>query len=128
MSVRVADRHESKVEFIYTARELLKHTIQQTKRKFNNLDRNKTNRLEDLAIDIVVLVNEANSIYISNEQDKFEVVNLYKKARSKLYAMSALLSVFYDTLENRVKDFAWEKWGTLINTELKLLTGIIKKV
>ena len=57
MSVRVNKREESKVEFIRVARELIKHTFMQTRRKFNNLDRNKIHRLEDLVIEISTLYN-----------------------------------------------------------------------
>lgn len=127
MSVRVNKREESKVEFIRVARELIKHTFMQTRRKFNNLDRNKIHRLEDLVIEISTLINEANSIYSTSENDNVEIKELYKKARRKLYALSSLLSVYQEILDNRVKEYGWEKWGTLINLEIGLLSGLIKK-
>ncbi len=126
MAVIKNKRKESKMEFLEIASKLVKITMQQTSRKFENKDSVIVGDLRKLILEIFVQINKANSLYVRNEKDKESIKEIYNNARANLYAFGALLIVIKNTTINRVKPTVWEYWAKLVNREIGLITGLIK--
>lgn len=125
MSVKVADRKESHVQFITTAGELLKHTtancLKFPKRLtfFISTDLVKTS--QDIYRDLV----HANSLYLFTKEHAVKRKELFETALGHLDYLSSMLNIAIVYVPN-TKPTVWDKWTKLIDREKDLLKAVIK--
>ena len=139
MSVRVADRDESSVEFLNVLLELNKKigiTVANGPKKYIHTYGDK---LVALALDAYAHAVEANSIYVGRganaEGDARLRRDLFLRARGEVKAIASIASVYFRILRDAnsvnpsTKDKAsarMESVGNLCYKASNLLTGVIK--
>lgn len=126
MSVIVAKRTQSPVQFVDTAMLLVEHTIRYTRKQFNNKDYDIVRRLRDMSMNILDCVTKANGIFPKSNDDLVRRYMLFREAKSQCFSMITLVSVIKNVLQNTVTNYGWQKWGEYLSQEIDLMNKIIK--
>src|SRR5574344_678340 len=125
MSVKVADRKESHVQFITTAGELLKHTtsncLKFPKRLTFFISTDLVKTAQEIYRDLVY----ANSLYLFTKEHAVKRKELFEKAIGYLKYLSSMLNIAIVYVPN-TKPTVWNKWTQLIDREHDLLLSVIK--
>ncbi len=125
MSVKVADRKESHVQFITTAGELLKHTtsncLKFPKRITFFISTDLVKTAQDIYRDLVY----ANSLYLFTKEHAVKRKELFEKALGYLEYLSSMLNVAIIYVPN-TKSTVWNKWSELISKERQLIKKVIE--
>ena len=122
MSVPSSKRGESQLELISLAHTLAAHTIKICSNEKNFPKRYRwciTAKIVDTAIEIVKLINIANSIYVT-DKGTFEMRKKYQaKALAETYALTTLMQIGYEVcgIDSRKMDF----WTGLVSKERNLI-------
>ncbi len=139
MSVLASKRGESAVQFLDTAREIelyaLKYAVKFPKRHFFVM----TKDLLDLTKQGYNNVKSANSVYPTNPEEAQIRVNYvihaicnYQALISQLDIAMSLITHYSakgdDGKEKPVPSKVWEEWVRMISEELRLLSGLKKKL
>ena len=147
MSVKVADRKESSVQYITTAIEIEVKVINlliKMSRKYRQFFEAK---LGELSIELVSCCEKANNIYVNSEERFLERDKLLTRAKQSLMALDVQLGVCQNVLRENLAytfedshgesftstkakaklDKMSEQLGLLVSEEKKLLEGAIKK-
>lgn len=124
MSVPKAKRDESKVEFLYQARQLQLYTI----RKCVGFPKRYTfyvgQPIANCATRIHEDVKRGNSIYPVNAHEAEQRISYFIDARAELYNLTSLVEVAAELFG--IEEKALRHWMSLVNTELNLVTAVIK--
>ena len=126
MSVKVADRKESKMQYIQTARELLKYTLQKSLKFPKRYTFFITTKLVDASQDVYKRVCMIEALYSHTEQHKAKRVELCEECIGILHYLVSQL----DIVKLFVKDIplkAFSRWVEIIDYEERLLKGLIEK-
>lgn len=126
MSVPKGKRKPSGVEYIDTARELARHTLRYTNKKFSKKDMDTVRMIRNLSFSILNDVSIANSIYVITQEDKNLRRTHLMSAKGNLYALNTMLSVIMELMQNEVTPYGWTQWGTLISKEINLISQVLK--
>lgn len=125
MSVKVADRKESHVQFITTAGELLKHTtsncLKFPKRITFFISTDLVKTAQEIYRDLVY----ANSLYLFTTEHAVKRKELFEKSLGYLDYLSSMLNVAIVYVPN-TKEAVWSKWTKLIDREKDLIKAVIK--
>lgn len=125
MSVKVADRKESHVQFITTAGELLKHTtsncLKFPKRITFFISTDLVKTAQEIYRDLVY----ANSLYLFTKEHAEKRKELFEKSLGYLDYLSSMLNVAIVYVPN-TKEAVWSKWTKLIDREKDLIKAVIK--
>lgn len=125
MSVKVADRKESHVQFITTAGELLKHTtsncLKFPKRITFFISTDLVKTAQEIYRDLVY----ANSLYLFTKEHAVRRKELFEKSLGYLDYLSSMLNVAIVYVPN-TKEAVWSKWTKLIDREKDLIKAVIK--
>lgn len=125
MSVKVADRKESHVQFITTAGELLKHTtsncLKFPKRITFFISTDLVKTAQEIYRDLVY----ANSLYLFTKEHAKKRKELFEKSLGYLDYLSSMLNVAIVYVPN-TKEAVWSKWTKLIDREKDLIKAVIK--
>lgn len=125
MSVKVADRKESHVQFITTAGELLKHTtsncLKFPKRITFFISTDLVKTAQEIYRDLVY----ANSLYLFTKEHAVKRKELFEKSLGYLDYLSSMLNVAIVYVPN-TKEVVWSKWTKLIDREKDLIKAVIK--
>lgn len=125
MSVLIANRKTSKVEFVYTARELLVITLHNTKKLPKSITFYLTQDIVKYARDTYTLVFRANEIYLN--QENYGMRRRYlQEALNSLNAYQSLISILFDVYHSCLTDCTWRSIGELINKEHNLIKAVIE--
>lgn len=122
MSVPLSKRGESKLEVLTQAGKLAGHTIKICSNEKNFPKRYRwciTSKIVDTAIEIVKLLNVANSIYVTNKGTYAMRNKLQLKALAETYALTTLMQIAHETfgIEGKKMDY----WTGLIVKERGLI-------
>lgn len=124
--VRVSQRKLSPVQFVDTARELLKHTFSNCKKLPKSAMFMITKDIADAAKEIYKNVIVANSIYPTKPID----IDLRYKhlmiAKGYIEVLDGLLSMAKDIYSTTITDYGWKHWGELMVKETNLIKGVIQ--
>ena len=104
MSVKVADRKESHVQFITTAGELLKHTTSNCLKFPKRMTFYCSIKLVDTAQNIYRDLIYANSLYLFTEEHAKKRKELFEKSLGYLDFLSSMLNIAIVKLIDREKD------------------------
>lgn len=126
MSVKVADRTESKMQYVQTARELLKYTLQRSLKFPKRYTFFVTTDLVKTAEDVYKRVCIIESLYTNTEEHKQKRIELSEECIGLLNYMASQLDIV-KLLINDVPTKAFAKWIDIIDYEQVLLKGIITK-
>ena len=122
MSVIVAKRKRSRLEYVSTSSDLLKYTIQRCLKLPKRLTFFITTKIVDTAHDIYKNVLYIEKLYYSKE------LEIRKTKINKTIAVLEYLGSTLDILmiyaQAQFTEKQWEKWVGLINKEIALLKGI----
>lgn len=125
MSVKVADRKESHVQFITTAGELLKHTtsncLKFPKRITFFISTDLVKTAQEIYRDLVY----TNSLYLFTKEHAVKRKELFEKSLGYLDYLSSMLNVAIVYVPN-TKEVVWSKWTKLIDREKDLIKAVIK--
>lgn len=139
MAVLASKRGESAVQFLDTAREIelytLRYAVKFPKRYFFVL----TKDILDLAKQGYNNVKSANSVYATNSEEAQIRVNYvihaicnYQALISQLDVAMSLITHYSsknkDGSEKAIPSKVWEMWARMISDELRLLSGLKKKL
>ena len=128
MSVPVSKRGESELEVITHANKLAAHTIKvcSNEKYFPKKYRwCVTAKIVDTAIEIVKLLNIANSIYVT-DKGTYEMRNKFQaKALAETYALTNLMQIGYELF--KVDSQKIDYWTGLIIKERTLIRAWKKK-
>lgn len=130
MSVKVADRKLSSVQFVDTARELVVHTLTYAQKFPKKMMFLITKDIVDTARSIYKNVVIANSIYPKSKLDYEMRYKYFIQAKGLIEALDGYLSIAKDVFKNPIEDskvntYAFIHWGELLDMETKLIKGII---
>lgn len=103
MSVLVNMRTESKVEFIKVANELAMESIDLVSRLSARYGRIFTEKVSEIALDLVVQTTKANTIRATDKQKFALRAECLYKARQDLDALEVLLIMVYEILQKNPK-------------------------
>lgn len=98
MSVLLAKRSRSKVEFITKAIEIETRTLNLLSRLSNRYGRLLADKTMEQAIDVVVNVEKANSVFVKDASEYNLRKEYLLKARASLSSLDVLLCTVFDTL------------------------------
>lgn len=122
MSVIVAKRKRSRLEYVSTSSDLLKYTIQRCLKLPKRLTFFITTKIVDTAHDIYKNVLYIEKLYYSKE------LEIRKTKINETIAVLEYLGSALDILmiyaQAQFTEKQWEKWVGLINKEIALLKGI----
>lgn len=122
MSVIVAKRKRSRLEYVSTSSDLLKYTIQRCLKLPKRLTFFITTKIVDTAHDIYKNVLYIEKLYYSKE------LEIRKTKINETIAILEYLGSTLDILmiyaQAQFTEKQWEKWVGLINKEIALLKGI----
>lgn len=122
MSVIVAKRKRSRLEYVSTSSDLLKYTIQRCLKLPKRLTFFITTKIVDTAHDIYKNVLYIEKLYYSKE------LEIRKTKINETIAVLEYLGSTLDILmiyaQAQFTEKQWEKWVGLINKEIALLKGI----
>lgn len=122
MSVIVAKRKQSRLEYVSTSSDLLKYTIQKCLKLPKRLTFFITTKIVDTAHDIYKNVLYIEKLYYSKE------LEIRKTKINETIAILEYLGSTLDILmiyaQAQFTEKQWEKWVGLINKEIALLKGI----
>ena len=125
MSVKVADRKESHVQFITTAGELLKHTTSNCLKFPKRMTFYCLIKLVDTAQNIYRDLIYANSLYLFTEEHAKKRKELFEKSLGYLDFLSSMLNIAIVYVPN-TKETVWSKWTKLIDREKDLIKAVMK--
>lgn len=122
MSVIVAKRKQSRLEYVSTSSDLLKYTIQRCLKLPKRLTFFITTKIVDTAHDIYKNVLYIEKLYYSKE------LEIRKTKINETIAILEYLGSTLDILmiytQAQFTEKQWEKWVGLIDKEIALLKGI----
>lgn len=122
MSVIVAKRKQSRLEYVSTSSDLLKYTIQRCLKLPKRLTFFITTKIVDTAHDIYKNVLYIEKLYYSKE------LEIRKTKINETIAVLEYLGSTLDILmiyaQAQFTEKQWEKWVGLIDKEIALLKGI----
>lgn len=139
MAVLASKRGESNVQFLDTAREIelyaLRYAVKFPKRYFFVI----TKDILDLAKQGYNNVKSANSVYATNAVESQIRVNYVIHAICNYQALISQLDIAMSIVthysakdeegrEKTIPSKVWEEWARMISEELKLLSGLKKKL
>ena len=125
MSVKVADRKESHVQFITTAGELLKHTTSNCLKFPKRMTFYCSIKLVDTAQNIYRDLIYANSLYLFTDEHAKKRKELFEKSLGYLDFLSSMLNIEIVYVPN-TKETVWSKWTKLIDREKDLIKAVMK--
>ena len=126
MTVIRSRRSESEVQFLATARELEKYTIQKCKSAIPKGYMYLVSvHLAELASDVHNLVKQGNKIYPLNLHEVQMRRDKFVEALGKLDALVAKIEVAYEIVHFEEK--IMHEWSRLIDEEMRLVSAVIKK-
>ena len=125
MSVKVADRKESHVQFITTAGELLKHTTSNCLKFPKRMTFYCSIKLVDTAQNIYRDLIYANSLHLFTEEHAKKRKELFEKSLGYLDFLSSMLNIAIVYVPN-TKETVWSKWTKLIDREKDLIKAVMK--
>lgn len=126
MSVRVADRSESRMQYIQTARDLLKYTLQRALKLPKRYTFFITTDVVKAAQDIYRNVCIISSLYSHTDEHRAKRVSLAEDTVGILNYLASQLD-FLKVYAPGIKTSQFDEWMRLILYEQKLLEGIISK-
>ncbi len=125
ISVIKSKRNESNLQFVDTAFKLYTFTIQQCVKFPKRYTFYVSQEISNTATKILVEVKRGNSIYPTNEHEvqirRDSFLNAYADAQSLISQINAATELF------QVSGTTLTGWMELIQSELNLLRGIMKK-
>lgn len=124
MSVIRSKRDESKIEFLYTARQLQIYTIKKCISFPKRYTFYVSQPIANAATRVHEYVKMANSIYPTNAHEVQLRRDYFLKANAQLQSLVSQVEVAHELfgLEHNVKKY----WMDLIDTEIRLVKGIMK--
>lgn len=125
MSVKVADRTESTVQFITTAGELLKFTTDQAIKHPSRITFLHSQHLSLTVQEIYRDLEYANSLYLFTEDHARKRKELFEKALGYLDYLQSSLNIT-KVLVPKTTASTFKQWNDLINRERTLLRNLIK--
>lgn len=126
MSVRVADRKESKMQYVQTARELLKYSLQKSLKFPKRYTFFITTRLVNAAQDIYERVCMIEALYSHTEQHKLRRIELCEECIGILHYLASQLDIV-ELFITEIQPKAFARWIEIIDYEERLLRGVIEK-
>lgn len=124
MAVLKNERGESKMEFLYNARQLQIYTIKQCTRFPKRYTFFLAQPIVQLSVQIYNNVKCGNSIYPINLYEVQMRRDYFLKARAKLYNLISQLEIAQEMFGIDAKHM--EEWDKYIFDEIKLIDGILK--
>lgn len=124
MSVIVAKRQESKVQFIETGAQLLKFTMGKCLKLPKRYTFHITVPVVQAAQEMYKYVLTIKNLY--GEEFKTKKIELCKYAIARLEYITFMLDVI-KTFDHTITDTQFVAWVDLIEKEIALLNGVIKK-
>lgn len=136
-NVRVNQRHESRVQYLDTARELAVNTLSCVKRMPKSYRLILTMKLSELANDIYIEVCIANSIYPKSPAAVAQRAQHLNVASGKIDALDGLAGIALDcigikdkpaepTEPTKMTEYAWAHLGELLDKEKALINKVLK--
>lgn len=125
MSVIKSKRNQSDVQFIQTAKDLEEFTLEQCLKFPKRYPFLLTNKIMDYSSSVLDCVTLANNIFPKTKAEASQRRQLFLTARGTLKSMIPQIDIAYKKFP--IKDNAMIHWMELIDTELHLITGIMKK-
>ena len=124
MSVMRSKRDESKIEFLYTARQLQIYTIKKCISFPKRYTFYVSQPIANAATRVHEYVKMANSIYPTNAHEVQLRRDYFLKANAQLQSLVSQVEVAHELfgLEHNVMKY----WMDLIDTEIRLVKGIMK--
>ncbi len=123
MSVPRAERNESEMEFLHNARKLLTFTLRKTKKLPKRFTFSVTNKLTDLAWEILGDIKQGNSIYPTNAHEVQLRRDCFLKARAKLYDLIGKIEVAAEFMP--IESGVMKEWMSIVHKEIALIKGIL---
>lgn len=123
MSVLKVNRGESKMEFLFNARQLQIYTIKQCANFPKRYTFFLAQPISQLSVDIYNDVKRGNSIYPLNQKEVQMRRNYFLRARANLYSLVSQIEVAQEMFGIDIKHM--EKWSEFINNEIKLISGVL---
>lgn len=124
MSVLVADRRQSKAEYVNIARELLEHTLHQAKKFPKSITFYVTQDYVMYIRNCYVYVSTANGIYLNKEN--YDLRKQYlQKAYTSLLQFESLLSILFNSYYTCQTSYSWKHTGELLSKEKTLIKAVI---
>lgn len=125
MSVIKSRRNESKMEFLYTARELELYTIQRCAHFPKKYNFYLGQPIAQMAFQIYHCVKCANSIYPLNQHEVQMRRDYFLKANATLNSMVSQIEVAAELFGMNSDQL--EHWAGLVGKEIRLIKGVIKE-
>lgn len=134
MSTIARFRNPSSVQFIDTMNKLTSHTTFYLDKLPKSTKFTWQVRLVNLVQDSFLDVNRANAIKIKCEQDYKTRRTLLQNVLENMAALECFLSVlaqndnyYHLIVHGSENDYPFVEWGNLIDQEVKLIKGVLKK-
>ena len=133
MSTICRFRNPSPIQYLKVANDLTSHTSFYLDRMPKSTKFTRQIKLNNLVQDTFLILNKANVLRNFKTIEEYERRKGYfKSALENLFAFECFLSVLaqndnYYKLISQGSSYAWEHWGELLDTERKLIYGILEK-
>lgn len=124
MSVPTWKRKESKLEYVNTARELVKYTTARCLKLPKRITFFISTKLVDATHEIYSNVLHIQSLYSKTEEHKQKRLELIESSLAKLNYLASMLDILYIYTENKMTDNQFETLSKMIYKETALLKGI----
>lgn len=122
MSVIVAKRKQSRLEYVSTSSDLLKYTIQRCLKLPKRLTFFITTKIVDTAHDIYKNILYIEKLYYSKELEIRKIK--INETIAVLEYLGSTLDILMIYAQAQFTEKQWEKWVGLIDKEIALLKGI----
>lgn len=126
MSVLKANRGESPVQFLDTARQLEVYTIRNCLKFPKRYTFFITTEIVALAQQVYDGVKSANSIYPATKDDVAKRREYFTAANCSLQCLVSQLDVVKELFGSTIEDKTWVRWMGLIADEARLIANIKK--
>ena len=124
MSVPTWRRKESKLEYVNTARELVKYTTARCLKLPKRITFFISTKLVDATHEIYSNVLHIQSLYSKTEEHKQKRLELIEASLAKLNYLASMLDILYIYTENKMTDNQFETLSKMIYKETALLKGL----